>query len=105
VVLDIGGPSLRMLSGEIQIEGGVGGPNALRVPLYGKVWSSKSVAKSSPRVPHTPRNPGPIVPETFRGEARGDYKTLAVESRAGPRLREIRRDQKGDRVDYIQISR
>jgi hypothetical protein len=35
------------------MEGGVGGPNALCVPLYGKVWSPKSVAKSSPRVPHT----------------------------------------------------
>ena len=32
------------------MERGVGRPNALRVPLYRKVWSSESVAKSSPRV-------------------------------------------------------
>ena len=29
------------------MERGVGRPNALRVPLYRKVWSSESVAKSS----------------------------------------------------------
>ena len=33
--------------GEIQIEGRGGGPNVLRVPLCGKVWSSKGVATRS----------------------------------------------------------
>jgi hypothetical protein len=71
------------------MEGVVGGSNALRVPLYGKVWSSKSVAKSSPSVPCTLRNPRPIVPENLRRRKRR-YGTSAVEHRAGPRLREIK---------------
>ena len=33
--------------GEIQIERRGGGPNVLRVPLYGKIWSSKGVATRS----------------------------------------------------------
>jgi hypothetical protein len=60
--------------GEIRREGGVGGPKVLRVPLYGKVRSSKSVPKSLPRVLHTPRNPRPIVLENLRGEGRGGMR-------------------------------
>ena len=70
-VLDVGGLTLRMLSGGDSDRDRVGGPNALRVPLYREVWSSKSVTKSSPRVPHTPRES------------------------ARPRLRETQRDEKG----------
>ena len=37
------------------MEGGVAGSNVLHVPLEGKLWSSKGVAKSSPGVPRNPR--------------------------------------------------
>ena len=50
---------------------------------------------------YTPRNPCPIVPESFRGEGRGGYGRSVVESRERPRPREIRRDEKKDRADYI----